>query len=208
VIYDVSVRITNSMPVWPSGPRVQLSPRPHQSKDNTYTINETVIEMGSHTGTHIDAPYHFVADGRRLHEIPLELLMGKATVFEIPGVRSIGIEQLQNLKWDGIERVLFKTENSKHWNDGRFYEEFVYIEPGGADFLVQRGIKLVGIDYLSIEKFKAEKHLTHFALLTKNIVVIEGLNLSGIVPGEYTMVALPLNLKDADGAPTRVILTN
>jgi arylformamidase len=208
MIYDVSVSITSTMPVWPGGPPVHLEPKPHLSRDGSYTVNETEIHMGSHTGTHIDAPFHFVESGKRLHEIPLDLLIGKATVFDIPAVRSIGLEQLKPLPWTGIERVLFKTENSKHWQDKKFFEDFVYLEPSAAEFLVERGIKLVGIDYLSIEKYKAEKHLTHFALLTKNVVVIEGLNLSGIAAGEYNMVALPLNLHGADGAPTRVILTN
>ena len=208
MIYDVSVPITDAMPVWPGGPPVRLMPKPHLSRDGRYTINETVIEMGSHTGTHIDAPYHFVAGGKRLHEIPLERLVGKASVFEIPSVRSIGIQELKHLTWDGIERVLFKTENSNHWQDGKFYEDFVYLEPEGADFLIGRGIQLVGIDYLSIEKYKSEKHLTHFALLTKNVVVLEGLDLSRVPAGEYTMSALPLNLQDVDGGPTRVFLTN
>jgi len=164
--------------------------------------------MGSHTGTHLDAPYHFVEGGRRLHEIPLEQLTGRVAVFNLPGVRSIGRKDLEDLKWDGIERVLFKTENSKHWQDGKFYEDFVYLEPDAAEFLAGRGVRLVGIDYLSIDKFKSEKHPTHFALLTKNIVILEGLDLSKVSPGEYTLFALPLNLQDADGAPTRVILTN
>ncbi len=208
MIYDVSVPLTNSMPVWPSGPPIRLRSTPHLSRDGSYTINETVIEMNSHMGTHIDAPYHFVADGKRLHEISLDQLVGKATVFEIPDARSIGMTELKALNWDGVERVLFKTENSKHWQDGVFYEDFVYLEPEGAEFLVERGIRLVGIDYLSIEKFRAEKHLTHFALLTKNVVVIEGLDLSRVPQGDYTMYALPLNLHGVDGGPTRVILTN
>ena len=208
MIYDVSVRITNTMPVWPGGPPIRLRPTPHLSRDGNYTINETAIEMNSHMGTHIDAPFHFVATGKKLHEIPLDRLVGKTTVFEIPGVRSIGIKELKSLKWDGVERVLFKTENSKHWRDEAFYEDFVYLEPEGAEFLVERGVRLVGIDYLSIEKFKAEKHLTHFALLKKDVVVIEGLDLSRVPQGDYTLYALPLNLHDADGGPTRVILTN
>jgi len=208
MIHDVTVPITNSMPVWPGDPQVRLSPKSHLSRDKSHTVKLTAIEMGSHTGTHVDAPYHFVEGGKRLHEIPLEQLTGKATVFEIAGVRSIGLGDLEHLKWDGIERVLFKTDNSKHWQDGKFYEEFIYLEPDGAEFLVQRGIQLVGIDYLSIDKFKSEKHPTHFALLTRDIVILEGLNLSKVPAGEYTLFALPLNLQDADGAPSRVILTN
>jgi arylformamidase len=162
--------------------------------------------MGSHTRTHIDAPYHFVEGGRRLSDIPLEQMIGPVVVYEIPQVTSIGPAELEPLKWEGIERVLFKTENSKHWEDGRFYEEFVYLQPEGAQFLVDHGIHLVGIDYLSIDQFRSEKHPSHFVLLEKNVVVLEGLNLSKVQSGRYQMVALPLNLKDADGAPTRVIL--
>jgi arylformamidase len=208
MIYDVSVQLSNDLPVWPSGPPIRLESTPHLSRDKSYTIHETFIHIGSHMGTHIDAPYHFVENGKRLNEIPLERLVGKATVVEILGVRSIGERELRPLKWVGVERVLFKTENSKHWHDGSFYEEFVYLEPEGARFLVERGIQLVGIDYLSIEKFRAEKHLTHFALLEKDVVVIEGLDLSHVGPGEYSMVALPLNLLGTDGGPTRVILMN
>ena len=208
MIYDVSVQLSNSVPVWPSGPPIRLESTPHLSRDKSYTIHETLIQISSHMGTHIDAPYHFVENGKRLDEIPLERLVGKATVFEIPGVRSIGRRELSPLKWDGVERVLFKTENSKHWQDGSFYEDFVYLEPEGAEFLAERAVQLVGIDYLSIEKYKAEKHLTHFTLLEKEIVVIEGLDLSRVGPGEYSMVALPLNLLGTDGGPARVILMN
>jgi arylformamidase len=133
-------------------------------------------------------------------------LTGRATVFEFPGVRSLGRNLLEQQNWDGVEKVLFKTENSNHWQDGAFYADFVYLEPEGAALLAERGIQLVGIDYLSIDKFRSEKHPTHFVLFQKNIVILEGLNLNGIKPGEYTLFALPLNLQGADGAPTRVIL--
>ena len=208
MIYDVTVPITNTMPVWPGDPPVQLSAKSHESRDKTHIVSLTAIAMGSHTGTHIDAPFHMIKDGKRLHEFPLEILVGRATVFKIPRVRSIGRADLERLDWTGVERVLFKTENSRHWADGKFYEDFVYLDPDGAEFLVERGIRLVGIDYLSIDKFKSESHPSHFVLLKKNIPILEGLNLSAVPAGEYTLVALPLNLQDADGAPTRVILTN
>jgi arylformamidase len=208
MIFDVSVPLSNNMPVWPSGPAIRIEPRPHLSRDKSYTVHETVIQMGSHMGTHLDAPYHFLENGKKLHELPLQRLIGKATVFEIPGVRSIGLAQLQPLQWGAVERVLFKTENSKHWQDETFYQDFVYLEPEGARFLVDRGIRLVGIDYLSIEKYKSERHVTHFTLLENDVVIIEGLNLSEVSPGEYSMIALPLNLVGTDGGPTRVILLN
>jgi arylformamidase len=208
MIYDVTVPITNAMPVWPGDPPIQLQPKSHLSRDKSHTVKLTAIEMSSHTGTHLDAPYHMVEGGRRLNEIPLEQLTGKVAVINMPAVRSVGRKELESLKWNGIERVLFKTENSKHWQDGKFYEDFVYLEPEAAEFLVERAVRLVGIDYLSIDKYKSEKHPTHFVLLTRNVVVLEGLDLSRVPPGEYTLFALPLNLHEADGAPTRVILTN
>jgi arylformamidase len=208
MIYDVTVPITNTMPVWPTDPPVQLLQQSHESRDKSHTVTVTTIKMGSHTGTHIDAPFHMIQGAKRLNDFSLDVLLGKATMFEISGLRSIGRAQLEHLNWNGVERVLFKTDNSKHWQDGKFYEEFVYLDPDGAEFLVQRGVRLVGIDYLSIDKFKSEAHPTHFVLLSKNILILEGLNLSSVSAGEYTLYALPMNLQDADGAPARVILTN
>jgi arylformamidase len=208
MIYDVTVPISNALPVWPGDPPVQLSRKSHASRDKTHTVRLTAIEMGSHTGTHMDAPFHVIDDGKRLSDFPLDTLIGKVTVFEMPSARSIGRAQLEGFDWTGVERVLLKTENSKHWNDGKFYEEFVYLEPDGAEFLVERGVRLVGIDYLSIDKFRSESHPSHFVLLKKNILIIEGLNLNAVPQGIYSIFALPLNLQDADGAPTRVVLTN
>src|SRR5438132_6349670 len=119
MIYDVTVPISNSMPVWPGDPSVRLSAKSHLSRDKTHTVRLTSIEMGSHTGTHIDAPYHMIDGGKRLEEFPLETLTGRATVFEIPGARSLGRTELANFDWNGVERVLFKTENSRHWLDGK-----------------------------------------------------------------------------------------
>jgi arylformamidase len=208
MIYDVSVRITNTMPVWPGDPAVQLRRQSHESKDHSHIVTLTDIRMGSHTGTHFDAPFHMISGGKKLHEFSLDILVGKATVFEIPGARSIGRSELEKFNWHGVERVLFKTDNSSHWQDGTFYEDFVYLQPDGAEFLVERSMRLVGIDYLSIDKFKSDSHPTHRTLLTKNILVIEGLNLNNVPQGEYMLYALPLNLADADGSPGRVILIN
>ncbi len=207
MIHDVTVPISNSMPVWPGDPAIQLSAQSHVSRDKTHTVRLTAIQMGSHTGTHIDAPFHMIDGGKRLNEFPLETFTGGVRVFEIPSARSIRRADVQGLDWSGVERVLFKTENSKHWSDRKFYEEFAYLEPDAAEFIAQQGVRLVGIDYLSIDKFKSESHPSHFVLLKRNILVLEGLNLNAVTPGNYTLVALPLNLSDADGAPTRVILT-
>ena len=208
MIYDVSVPIANTMPVWPGDPPVHLEQKSHESRDHSHIVTVTDIHMGSHTGTHFDAPFHMIHSGKKLDEFPLDVFVGKASVFEIPGVRSIGRSDLERFKWNGVERVLFKTENSNHWQDGKFFEEFVYLEPDGAEFLVERSVRLVAIDYLSIDKFKSESHPTHMVLLSKDILVIEGLNLKNIAPGEYMLYALPLNLRNVEGGPARVILVN
>jgi arylformamidase len=208
MIYDISVPITASIPVWPSDPPVSLTPDSHPARDQSHTVRVTKIAMGSHTGTHIDAPWHMVDGGRRLNQIPMDTLVGPAVVFEISHLPSIARADLKSFTFDGIQRVLFKTENSQHWNDGKFYEQFVYLEPDAAELLVERDVKLVGIDYLSIDKFKSEKHPSHFVLLRRNVVILEGLNLSRVKPGRYHMTALPLNLQEVDGAPTRVILSD
>jgi arylformamidase len=208
MIYDVTVPISNTMPVWPGDPAVRLTSKSHAAKDGSHTVRLNTIEMGSHTGTHMDAPCHMIEGGKALSDFPLDTLVGPATVIELPAVREIGRASLETFDWNAVERVLLKTENSKHWRDGKFYEDFVYLEPGGAGFLAERGVRLVGIDYLSIDKFQSESHPSHFVLLKQNIVIIEGLDLSSVPAGQYTMFALPLNLQNTDGAPTRVILTN
>jgi arylformamidase len=207
MIYDISVPITTTMPVWPSDPPVSLTPISHPSRDKSHTVRVTSVEMGSHTGTHIDAPWHMVEGGRRLNQIPLETLIGPAVVLAIPGAKSLKRADVEKFDFTGVQRILFKTDNSQHWKDGKFYEQFVYLEPEAAEFLVEHGIKLVGIDYLSVDQFKSEAHPSHFVLLERNVVIIEGLNLSQVPPGQYHMTALPLNLQEVDGAPTRVILT-
>ncbi len=206
MIYDVSVPLTNRTPVWPTDPPLKLTTLTHTSRDKGHTIRVTNIEMGSHTGTHIDAPWHFIENGRRLNEIPLETLVGPATVFEIRNVRSIAAPNVESLSLDGVERILFKTDNSSHWTDETFHEDFVYLEAEAAQILVGKGVKLVGIDYLSIDQFHASNHPSHFVLLGRNVVIVEGLNLARVPPGKYHMTALPLNLQEVDGAPTRVVL--
>jgi len=206
MIYDVSVSIRNGMPVWPSDPPIKLTPSAHPSRDGTHAAHVTAIEMGSHTGTHIDAPCHFVDGGRTLDQIPMDWLVGEASVFQIDGVSIISRKDLARFDWNNVERVLLKTDNSAKWADSSFHKDFVALEPQAAEFLVERGIRLVGIDYLSIDPFGSQAHPAHFVLLPNNVVVLEGLDLRQVSPGRYHMVALPLNLHGADGAPTRVIL--
>ncbi len=147
-------------------------------------------------------------DAPTLSDIPLDQLVGPARVIDLPGVAAIGVSELESLDWEGVERVLFRTDNSSHWNDPGFWEHFVYLEPRAARFLVKQGVRLVGIDYLSIDPFRSEDHPTHFVLLTESVVILEGLNLLDVEPGDYELVALPIKLSHADGAPVRAILRN
>ena len=206
MIYDISVSIRNNMHVWPSDPKVHLEEKVHAAKDGSHSIRVTSIQCGNHTGTHMDAPSHMMSTGTTLNDIPLERFVGAAQVVDLTGVTLIGRADLEPQLENGVERVLFKTDNSAHWDDDGFYEEFASLTPDGAQFLVERGVRLVGIDYLSIERYRSVDHATHFVLLEHSVVILEGLNLRDVSTGHYQLVALPLKLDQADGAPVRAIL--
>lgn len=205
-IYDLSVTISEDMPVWPKDPNVVIT-----KKSSIFcgdACNVTQLNIGSHTGTHIDAPYHFDKNGLKIDQIDLEVLVGIARVFDMGADSDISLEDIKGLNLSGVKRVLFRTVNSDIWEKGlnSFTENYVAIASDAAKYLVDSGIKLVGIDYLSIEKFGSKSHDTHNTLLKNGLIVLEGLNLSGIVPGDYELVALPLKIKNGDGSPARVIL--
>jgi len=205
--YDVTVRLSNEVLIWPGDPA--FSTRPFKSMARGDRSNVTQVDMGVHTGTHIDAPFHFEPDGAGVDELSLDVLIGPCRVLDLTGPEEcVDRSRLASLDLDGVTRLLFKTRNSKWWESPNepFHSDFVYLALDGAEYLVERGVKLVGIDYLSIEKYKNPGHPTHHALLRNGVVIIEGLNLTGVPAGEYELIALPLRLKGADGAPTRVVL--
>lgn len=205
-IYDITLPISENMTVWPGDPKVSINKK--LSIISGDPCNLSRIDMGSHTGTHIDAPYHFEDNGLRIDQIPLEILIGNARVFNIPSINEISLNEVKALDLVNVKRILFKTANSDIWksNINVFVKEFVAITNEAAQYLVKAGIKLVGIDYLSIEKFGGKTHETHHTLLRNGIIILEGLNLSDITPGDYELIALPLRIKDGDGSPARVIL--
>jgi arylformamidase len=171
--------------------------------------NVTRLSMGVHTGTHIDAPFHFEPNKATIDQLSLDVLIGPCRVFEIPEIsKAIGPSDLEKLDFDNHIRVLFKTRNSKLWKNGErvFKKDFVHMQLEGAKFLIDQSIKLVGIDYLSIENYGSLDHATHHLLLRNNVVILEGLDLSRVSPGDYELIALPLKLKGADGSPARVVL--
>jgi len=203
-IHDVSVVLRPGMPVWPGEPGLEIS-RIKTIKDGT-GANVSAIKTGCHIGTHIDAPLHFVEKGNSIEELSLDLFVGRVRVFLITAGRCIGRKELEPLGIEGGQRVIFKTSNSDLWEKESFETEFVFITEEAARFLVDVGVKTVGIDYLSVEQYGVENSPTHHILLGSGIGVIEGLDLREVDEGEYELFCLPLKLAGADGSPARVIL--
>lgn len=203
-IYDVTVPIAKEMIVYPGDPAVKIERKATLNKDES-KYNLSRYSFGSHTGTHVDPPFHFIENGITVDKLPLELLMGRARVVEVTAAR-IDEAALEEFDFTADVRVLFKTRNSYLWSQKSFSQEYVYITPGAARALVNDGIKVVGIDYLSVEKFGSESPETHLTFLKAGTVIIEGLDLREVEPGDYELICLPLKVKDGDGAPARVVL--
>jgi len=206
-IYDVTVPISSKVPIYTGDPLVVIETASTIAGGDSANVSH--LCFGAHTGTHVDAPNHFIEGTRRVHQLDLEKLVGPCVVFDVDkNVLVIETHHLPPLT--GIERILFKTRNSSFWNepDSEFRTDFTYISPEAARALADNSIKLVGIDYLSVEKFGSTDFATHITLLEKEIVVLEGLDLREVPAGEYEIICLPLKFKGGtgDGAPARTIL--
>lgn len=205
VFIDISLPLDNHLPTWPGDDGFSLKQVKWLDRDG---CNETRVNMGSHVGTHIDAPLHFVKDGTTVEQLPLEHLIGPVHVADVGDVAEISAQTLAGLNLPAdIERLLLKTRNSLLWAAGEkiFYEEFAALTLDGAEWLARRAFRLVGIDYLSIQRFH-DSNATHAALLGHNIIILEGLNLAGVLPGSYELICLPLPVVGAEGAPVRAVL--
>jgi arylformamidase len=205
-LYDLSLTITEDLPTWPGDPGVKLQ-KISQIKEGGMT-NLTHISTSVHVGTHIDAPNHFLDDGETVENIPLDLLVGPAEVIELATGQDITADDLRKAGVPGkSQRLLFKTINSNFWAENlrEFQEDFIALDAGAAAYLVECGVEVVGIDYLSIAPYR-DLERTHRILLEAGVLVIEGLNLSGVEPGPYTLLCLPLKIGSSDGAPARVLL--
>ena len=202
---DVSVPLRNSMVHWPGDPSVRIERV--SDMDHGDSSNLSIISMGSHTGTHVDAPLHFVQQGLGVDEMPLDTAVGPVRIIEIQDRESVKPEELARHGIRRGERILFKTINSSRgWQSDAFIEDFVFISEKAASSLVESGVIVVGIDYLSVGGFKRDGSQVHRVLLEGGIWIIEGLNLSRVSAGKYDMICLPLKLEGGDGAPARVIL--
>ena len=205
-IYDISQTIENGMPVWPGDPEVGLEWLSQISQGGA--VNLTEIHMCAHAGTHIDMPSHFLDQGHTLDDLDLDTVIGKARVISVPvEIETINEEFLKDIPLEGVERVLFKTANrSLVQADPRsFHKNYIALDASGARFLAQTGCKLVGIDYMSIAVYD-DPEGGHLPLLQAGIVVLEGINLDEVEPGDYELIAFPLKLGGREGAPVRAIL--
>lgn len=176
-------------------------------KGDGFTLS--VYSLGAHSGTHIDAPMHFVLGGASVERVPLEPLIGPARVIDIPdSVQAIDAAELERHQWKGAQRVIFRTRSSlRGWmSSSTFHRDFAYIAPDAAQLLADAGVKLVGIDYISAEQFGAPAPMTHRILLGKGIPIVEGLALESVTPGEYDVIVLPIKVGGHEGAPARAVL--
>jgi arylformamidase len=206
-IYDITVPIRTTMPVYEGDPGVKVESWSAFAKGDS--SNVSLLNFGAHTGTHVDAPAHFIEGANTIAQLPLEVLIGPAHVVRVPDdALEINNDFLVGCDLNGVERLLFHTRNSGFWNGEGFRRDFTHLLPEAAQLLVDRGVKLVGTDYLSIEKFHSGHHRTHVTLLSRNVIIVEGLNLSDVPDGEYELICLPLKIDAGagDGAPARVVL--
>ncbi len=205
-VYDISVGIHPDMPVWPGDPPLELSRVSAISAGGNANVSR--LSCSVHTGTHMDAPLHFVDGAASIESIPLKVLIGRAYVVHLPKTAVIDAACLEAAEIPPrTKRVLFRTRNSALWARGeaKFQTDFVAIDLSGAEWLVRKGAQLVGVDYLSVAPYKRGKGV-HETLLKAGVAVVEGLDLSKVSQGRYTLYCLPLKLVGSDGAPARAVL--
>jgi arylformamidase len=206
-IYDVTVAISDRTPIYAGDPAVSFVAAKTMSEGSSANVSQ--ITMGVHTATHVDAPNHFIDGTRRVHELDPNKLVGPCRVIGVPD-DVIAIEPRHLGSLDGVERVVFKTRNSQFWAEPErgFRKDYTYLVPETARMLADNGVVLVGIDYLSIEKSGSPGHPVHVTLLEKEIVILEGLDLRQVQPGDYEIMCLPLKYDGAggDGAPARTFI--
>jgi len=202
---DVSIPLHNGMHGWPGNPPTVLTMHLGTAKGDV--CNVTAINLNSHAGTHMDAPLHFLHGSKSMDDLPWDAVIGPARLVEIRDRSAIKPAELKKLKPRAGERLLFKTRNSAvSWKKPEFDRDFVYISKEGAQFLVDCGVRTVGVDYFSVGGFYKDGIETHHILLGAEVWIIEGLNFEGLKPGNYDLVCLPIKLQNGDGAPARCLV--
>lgn len=203
-IYDVSLTIHPDMLVWPGNPPVTVEAAKAIARGDS--SNVSLLHIGTHTATHVDAPRHFIEGTPGIDSISPDVLLGEVRLFQLPGVRRIDRQVLQGLDLKGVTRLLLGTDNSVLLRQKELDTGYTFVTGDAARYLVETGIRLIGIDYLSIEEHRKEGRPTHHILLEAGVVIVEGLDLAKVPPGDYELLCLPLKIKDSDGAPARVLL--
>jgi len=205
-MHDISLTLSDHLVSWPGEDVFRL--RKMYSIENGDNCNVTEIRMSAHQGTHIDSPYHFLNNGAKSEDLPIENLIGICIVIDIRDGNKINKRHVENYDFRECKRVIFKTKNSNLWksNARGFDKDFVSLSLKAAEYLKDQGIILIGIDYLSIEGYSSIDHNVHKFLLGNNIVILEGLNLSNICERYYELICLPVKIAESDGSPARAIL--
>ncbi|MCF7791279.1 MAG: cyclase family protein [Victivallales bacterium] len=200
-IYDISIELNSKTPSYPGDPKFIRT----LISEKTCTLSK--LEMSSHSGTHIDAPAHFIKEGESIDKLDLNDFIIKAHVVEAAGVKSINVKHIRDLNINPGNAVLFKTDNSLSGIYNKKYNNnYVYVEKETAELCVEKGVKLVGIDFLTIDTPATKEHPVHSALLSNNIYILEGIDLSSVPTGIYELICLPLKIKNGDGSPVRAVL--
>jgi arylformamidase len=206
-LIDISVSLSKDLPIWPDSPGFDLKPLQRIRRGADANISE--LQCDVHTGTHIDAPLHFVQDGSAVDNISLESTIGPATVKKVPeGVKTVTSKTLEALNIsDDVTRLLLRTSNSSLWEEdhSEFRSDYTALAPDAANWIVDNDIRCIGVDYLSVQHYDDGPE-THQILLEDEVIIIEGLNLSGVTEGKYELLCMPLKVAGAEGAPARVAL--
>jgi arylformamidase len=203
-LIDVTVPLDANLPTYPGNTPFALEAIKRVARGDS--SNVSTLHMSAHAGTHVDAPRHFFDDAPGADALPLEMLLGRTRVIEITSRVGIGADELADIDLSDDLRVLFKTSNSRLWGSPDFHQDYIGVTASGAEHLIAHGIKVVGVDYLTVEEFKKPGAPAHHVLLGGGAIVIEGLNLRDVDPGIYDMLCLPLRVVGSDGAPARVLL--
>jgi arylformamidase len=206
---DVTLPVAGDMLVWPGDPPVEVIPRKVMAEGDASNVSE--LRIGTHTGTHVDPPVHFVPGAEGIDRVPVDTLVGPAVVAHLPEANGpLGPDELDGIDLpSGTARLLLKTSNSELWRRPRpqpFPETYACLSVEGARWVVDRGIRLIGVDFLSIEQKGAPGHPVHTTLLSNGVIIVEGLDLGEVDPGPYTLACLPLRVVDGDGGPARAVL--
>jgi arylformamidase len=203
-LYDATLSIHEKMVVFPGDPPFKKEPVSQiQTGDD---FNLTRLTMGTHLGTHVDPPAHYLEAGATVEQIPLESMVGPGVVADLRGRSQIDRHDLEKSNIGDHKRVLLKTDNGPRLLESTFHQNYVHLTEDGARYLVEHKVRLVGIDYISIEHPENPGSPVHHLLLEAGILVVEGVHLLEIPPGEYEIFCLPLKIKGADGAPARILL--